>query len=175
MPGMRIAVIARPPVYGSKVKTVDSAAAMQVKGVERVIEVPSAPVPSGMMPLGGVAIVATSTWAAIEARKKLIIEWTESPNDTHDSVAYRTELEASVRAAGNVVRDLGDAASAIAGATRKVTAEYYAPHLAHVPMEPQRPWPTLPMVNVRWACTQDPQTAQGWWRAWSVSTNRKSP
>ncbi len=162
MPGMRIAVIARPPVYGSKVKKVDSAVAMQVKGVERVIEVPSAPVPSGMMPLGGVAIVATSTWAAIEARKKLVIEWAESPNDSHDSTAYRTELEGSVRAAGNVVRDLGDAPTAIAGATRKVTAEYYVPHLAHVPMEPP-----AAMANFAngacevWACTQDPQTAQG--------------
>ncbi|HEY0928338.1 MAG TPA: molybdopterin cofactor-binding domain-containing protein [Gemmatimonas sp.] len=162
MPGMRIAVIARPPVYGAKVKSVDSAAAKQVKGVERVIEVPSAPVPSGMMPLGGVAIVATSTWAAIEARKKLVIEWTESPNDSHDSAAYRTELEGSVRAAGNVVRDLGDAASAVAGATRKVTAEYYVPHLAHVPMEPPAAMANFANSACEvWACTQDPQTAQG--------------
>ena len=161
MPGMRIAVIARPPVYGSKVKSVDSVAAAQVPGVERVIQVPTAPVPSGMMPLGGVAIVATSTWAAIEARKKLVIEWEASPNDTHDSAAYRTELEGVVRAPGNVVRDLGDAASAISGATRTVQAEYYVPHLAQAPMEP--PAAMADFANGRcevWACTQDPQTAR---------------
>jgi hypothetical protein len=56
MEGMRIAVIQRPPVYGSKVESFDGAAAMAVPGVVKVVEVPSAPIPAGMMPLGGVAV-----------------------------------------------------------------------------------------------------------------------
>ncbi len=162
MDGMRIAVIQRPPVYGAKVARFDAAAALAVPGVVKVVEVPAAAIPAGMMPLGGVAVLATSTWAAIEGRRKLSIEWGASPNDGYDSVAYRTELEASVRAPGNVVRDLGDAAAAIAGAARRVTAEYHVPHLAHAPMEPP-----AALANVAggrceaWACTQDPQTAQG--------------
>jgi isoquinoline 1-oxidoreductase beta subunit len=162
MEGMRIAVIQRPPVYGSKVESFDGAAAMAVAGVVKVVEVPSAPIPAGMMPLGGVAVIATSTWAAIEGRKKLIVKWTASPNDSHDSAEYRKELEASVRAAGNVVRDLGDANNAIAGAAKKVTAEYYVPHLAHAPMEPPAALANYAGGKCEaWACTQDPQTAQG--------------
>lgn len=162
MPGMRTAVIARPPVYGSKVAKFDATAAMAVAGVVKVVEVPSAAIPAGMMPLGGVAVIATSTWAAMEGRKKLTIEWTASPNDSYDSVEYKKELEASVRAAGNIVRNLGDAQKAIAGAAKKVSAEYYVPHLAHAPMEPP-----AALANFKggkcevWACTQDPQTAQG--------------
>ena len=161
MPGMRIAVIQRPPVYGAKVAKVDGAAALAVKGVEQVIEIPCADIPAAYKPLGGVAVIATSTWAAIEGRKKLAIEWTASPNDSYDSAEYRKELEASVRAPGKVVRDLGDAAKAIAGASRKVTAEYYVPHLAQAPMEP--PAALAHVVDGKcdaWACTQDPQSAQ---------------
>ena len=161
MPGMRIAVVLHPPVYGSKVATLDSTAALKVKGVVKVIEIPGAPVPSGMMPLGGVAVIATSTWAAIEGRNKLTVTWTASPNDSYDSATYRRELESSVRAAGNTVRDLGDAAAALGAATKKVEAEYYMPHLAHAAMEPP-----AALANVTgdkceaWACTQDPQTSR---------------
>lgn len=162
MPGMRMAVIQRPPVYGSKVATFDSAAALAVPGVVKVVEIPAAAIPAGMMPLGGVAVIATSTWAAMEGRKKLTIEWTPSPNDSYDSVEYKQELEASVRAAGNVVRDLGDASRAIAGAAKRVTAEYYVPHLAHAPMEPPAALANFAGGKCEvWACTQDPQTAQG--------------
>ncbi len=162
MPGMRTAVIQRPPVYGSKVAKFDATEAMKVAGVVKVVEVPGAPIPAGMMPLGGVAVIATSTWAAMEGRKKLTIEWTASPNDSYDSVEYRKELEASVRAPGNVVRDLGDASKAINGAARKVTAEYYVPHLAHAPMEPPAAMANFSGGKCEvWACTQDPQTAQG--------------
>jgi len=162
MPGMRIAVIARPPVYGSKVENFDAAAALAVPGVVKVVEVPSSPISSGYKPLGGVAVIATGTWAAIEGRRKLDITWSASPNDSYDSVEYRKELEASVRAPGNLVRTLGDADAAIAGAAKKVTAEYYIPHLAHAPMEP--PAALASFANGKcevWACTQDPQSAQG--------------
>jgi isoquinoline 1-oxidoreductase subunit beta len=161
MDGMRIAVIARPPVYGSKVASFDATAALAVPGVVKVVEVPGAPIPAGMMPLGGVAVIATSTWAAIQGRNALTIEWSASPNDSYDSATYRAELERSVRAPGNVVRNLGNARAAIAGAAKRVTAEYYAPHLAHAPMEP--PAAMANFVNgtcEAWACTQDPQTAR---------------
>lgn len=161
MDGMRIAVIQRPPVYGSKVARVDAAAALAVPGVVKVVEVPGAPIPAGMMPLGGVAVLATSTWAAIEGRRKLVVEWTASPNDSYDSAEYRKELERSVRAPGNVVRNLGDARGAIARAAKRVTAEYYAPHLAHAMMEPPAAMARFDNGKCEaWACTQDPQTAQ---------------
>lgn len=161
MDGMRIAVIQRPPVYGSKVAKFDASAAMAVPGVVKVIEVPGADIPAGFKPLGGVAVLATSTWAAIEGRKKLSIEWTASPNDSYDSVEYRKELEGSVRADGNVVRNLGDVYKAIDGAAKKVSAEYYVPHLAHAPMEPPAALANYAAGKCDvWACTQDPQTAR---------------
>ena len=161
LPGMRIAVIQRPPVYGAKVAKFDATAALAVPGVVKVVEMPAADIPSAFKPLGGVAVVATGTWAAIEARKKLVIEWTSSPNDSYDSAAYRAQLESAVRSEGTVVRDLGDAESAIAGAAKRVSAEYYVPHLAQAPMEP--PAALAHVTGGRcevWACTQDPQTAQ---------------
>lgn len=161
MPGMKFAVIQRPPVYGAKVASFNAAAALKVKGVEKVIEVPGADIPSGFMPLGGVAVVAVNTWAAIEGRKKLEITWTASPNDTFDTASYRKELEVSVRATGNTMRDLGDAASVLNGATRKIEAEYFAPNLAHASMEP--PAALAKVTGDRceaWACTQDPQSAR---------------
>jgi isoquinoline 1-oxidoreductase beta subunit len=161
MPGMKIAIIQRPPVYGAKVASFNGAAAMKVKGVEKVIEIPGANIPAGFMPLGGVAVIASSTWAAIEGRKKLEITWTSSPNDSFDTASYRKELESSVRASGNTVRNLGDAAAALSGASKKIEAEYFAPNLAHAPMEPPAALAKVTGDKCEaWACTQDPQSAR---------------
>ena len=161
MPGMKYAVVLHPPVYGSKVAKYDAAAALKVKGVEKVIEIPGAPIPSAFLPLGGLAVVASSTWAAIEGRRKLVVTWGASPNDSYDSVAYRAELEASARAEGKKVRDLGDAAGALAGAAKKVEAEYYAPHLAHAPMEPPAALARVSGDSCEaWTCTQNPQASR---------------
>ncbi len=171
MKGMKIAVVLRPPVYGSKVATVDASAALKVKGVERVITLATTPVPSGFQPLGGVAVVATSTWAALQGRRALKVTWTASPNDSYDSVTYRAELQKSARAPGRVIRRQGDAAAALASSTRKVTADYYAPHLAQAPMEPPA---ALAMVTATgcecWVCTQNPQEVRD-----SVATALKLP
>jgi isoquinoline 1-oxidoreductase beta subunit len=161
MPGMKIAVIQRPPVYGAKVASFNAAAALKVKGVEKVIKIPGAAIPAGFMPLGGVAVIASSTWAAIEGRKKLEITWSLSPNDSFESASYRKELEASVRAVGNTVRDLGDAAAALNGAPKKIEAEYFAPNLAHASMEPPAALARVTGDKCEaWACTQDPQSAR---------------
>jgi isoquinoline 1-oxidoreductase beta subunit len=161
LPGMKVAVLLRPPVYGAKVVRFDAAAALAVPGVEQVIEVPGAKVSEGFTPLGGIAVIATGTWAAISARSKLRVTWGSSPNDAYDSATYRKELEASVRAPGNAVSDLGDAAAVLQRGTKRIEAEYYAPHLAQAPMEP--PAALARVTGDRceaWACTQDPQAAQ---------------
>ena len=161
LPGMKIAVILHPPVYGASVASVDSAAALQVKGVERVVTLATTPIPSGFQPLGGVAVVATSTWAALQGRRALKVTWTASPNDTHESAAYRTQLEASARAPGRIARSQGDVTAALSAAAKMVTAEYYAPHLAHAPMEPPAAVASVTADGCEcWACTQDPQTAR---------------
>jgi isoquinoline 1-oxidoreductase beta subunit len=157
-PGMKYAVVARPPVYGGRVTSVDSSAAEAVAGVERVVRLEGTPPPSGFLPLGGVAVVARNTWAAIQGRSKLKITWDDGPNGTYDSTAYRAQLEAAAMRPGKVVRNEGDVDAALAGAARRVTADYYVPHLAHATMEP--PAALAVVADGRcevWAPTQNPQ------------------
>ncbi|CAL79165.1 Isoquinoline 1-oxidoreductase beta subunit [Bradyrhizobium sp. ORS 278] len=136
LPGMKYAVIARPPVTGGKVKSFDSAEALKVSGVEKVLEVKGWPWPSKFQPLGGVAVIARNTGAAIKGRDALKVEWDDGPNAAYDSVAYRAELEAAARQPGLVVRQEGDAEAALKSADKVITGEYYLPHFAHASMEP---------------------------------------
>jgi isoquinoline 1-oxidoreductase beta subunit len=135
VPGMKYASVERCPVYGGKVKSFDSKDALSVAGVERVIEIPATPMPSGFKPLGGIAVIANNTWSAQQGRQRLKIEWDYGPNAGHDSAAYRTELDATAREPGKVVRNHGDFDGAVASAAKRVSADYFVPHLAHAQME----------------------------------------
>lgn len=161
LPGMLTAIIARPPVFGGKVARFDPAAALAVPGVRQVIALPVPSGPAKFQPLGGVAVLADNTWAAMRGRKALVIEWTHGDNATYDSAAYKNDLLAAVRAPGKVVRQVGDVDKALAGAARKVSAEYYLPHLVHAAMEP--PAAVARFDNGAcevWATTQNPQAAR---------------
>jgi isoquinoline 1-oxidoreductase beta subunit len=136
LPGMKYAVIARPPVTGGKLVSFDSADAMKVAGVEKVMEVKGWPWPSKFQPLGGVAVIARNTGAAIKGRDALKVVWDDGVNGKYDSVAYRAELEEAARKPGLIVRKEGDVDAALKGADKVIVGEYYLPHLAHVSMEP---------------------------------------
>lgn len=136
LPGMKYVVIARPPVTGGKLVSFDGADAMKVPGVEKVMEVQGWPWPSKFQPLGGVAVIARNTGAAIKGRDALKVKWDDGANANYDSVAYRKELEEAVRKPGLVVRDDGDIDAAMKAADKVIVGEYYLPHLAHVSMEP---------------------------------------
>jgi len=136
LPGMKYAVIARPPVTGGKLVSFDGAEAMKVPGVEKVMEVKGWPWPSKFQPLGGVAVIARNTGAAIKGRDALKIVWDDGANAKYDSIAYRAELEEAARKPGLVVRKEGDVDAALKSADKVIVGEYYAPHLAHVSMEP---------------------------------------
>ena len=73
LPGMKYAVIARPPVIGGKLVSFDDNAAMKVPGVEKVVTIDGTPAPAKFQPLGGVAVIASNTWAAIKGRDALKI------------------------------------------------------------------------------------------------------
>jgi isoquinoline 1-oxidoreductase beta subunit len=158
---MLYAVVARPPVLGGKVSKLDAKEALKVPGVVKVVELKSSPLPADFNPLGGVAVIASNTWAAIQGRKALIIEWDHGPHASYDSVAYKAELEAAARQPGKVVRNEGDVDAAFKTAQKQITAEYYAPHLAQAPMEP--PAATARIVKGHcevWACSQAPQVSR---------------
>jgi isoquinoline 1-oxidoreductase beta subunit len=136
VPGQKYAVIARPPVVGGKVKSVDDTAALAIPGVERVVELPSSMPPAKFAPLGGVAVIANNTWAAIQGRDALQIEWDDGPHAVHNTEQYHQEMSATAAQPGKAIRTQGDVDAALAGAARTYSAEYYQPHMAHIPMEP---------------------------------------
>ena len=81
-------------------------------------------------------MVAKNTWAALKGRDALKITWDDGPNKVYNSKAYRAQLEAGVKKPGKVERNEGDVDKALASAAKVITAEYYAPHIAHATMEP---------------------------------------
>ena len=161
LPGQLYAVVAHPPVYGGKLKSVDSADTLKVPGVVKVVEIEPTAGPPEFNPLGGVAVIATNTWAAIQGRKALKLTWDDGPNATYDSASYKKTLEEAARKPGKVVRNDGDFAAAAASAAKRITAEYYIPHLAHAPMEP--PAATVRITGGKcevWGCVQSPQATR---------------
>src|SRR5260370_6091388 len=158
---MVYAVVARPPVYGGRVVSYDAAETLKVPGVLRVVEIEPSAAPAQFNPLGGVAVVAKNTWAAVQGRRALKVVWDDGANGSYDSTAFKAQMEESARKPGKVVRDNGNVDTALAGAAKRLDAEYYIPHLAHAPMEP--PAATVRIVNGNaeaWACVQSPPAAR---------------
>ncbi len=161
LPGMKYASIERCPVYGGSVRSFDAAEALKVPGVQKVLPIAATPIPSGFNPLGGIAVIASNSWAAQQGREKLKVDWDFGPNARHDSSVYRTRLEATAKQPGRVVRRQGDVDKALAAAARRVSADYFVPYYAHAPMEV--PTATANVAGGRceiWAPTQHPQGAR---------------
>jgi isoquinoline 1-oxidoreductase beta subunit len=161
VPGMVYASIEHPPVFGGKLKSYDDAEARKVRGVSKTLTIPPFKPPYAFQPLGGVAVIADNTWAAMQGRRKLKIDWELGPNASLDSVAYKKTLQDTARQACKVARNDGDVDAAFKKATKVHEAEYYVPHLAHVSMEP--PVAVAEFKNGKvelWASTQNPQAVQ---------------
>ncbi len=130
LPGMKIAVVAHPPVFGGRVRTIDDKDARSLSGVKDIFEIPLA---KG----SGVAVVADRFWTAKQARDRLKIDWDFSGLELADSTQLWTKFRELVRTPGNVSVARGDAnAMNRVPAARRIVAEYEFPYLAHSPMEP---------------------------------------
>ena len=105
--GMLTAVVARPPVVGGKAVSFDASQAMAVPGVRHVVELAGAALPGKFAPLGGVAVVADNTYAALLGRDALEIEWEDGPHASYDSEAYKAEMEETSKKPGKVLREVG--------------------------------------------------------------------
>lgn len=147
VPGMRYAVLVRPPVPGARLETVDEAAARAYPGVEQVVRAE-----------GGVAVVGTNTWAAMQGARLLACTWHEGPNARLDSARIERMLVERSRQPGAIGRNDGDAEAALAAAgDRAITAEYAVPYLAHAPMEPMNCTAHVTADRAEiWAPTQTP-------------------
>jgi isoquinoline 1-oxidoreductase beta subunit len=159
--GMLYASVAHPPVFGSTAKTVDDKAALAVMGVKQTASIEPFKPPVGYQALGGVAVLAENTWAAMQGKKKLNIEWEKSAHSVYNSEAYKKELQETARKPGKVVRENGDVDAVFAKGGKVIEAEYYTPLLAHASMEPPAALATFRDGKAEiWAATQNPQGAR---------------
>jgi isoquinoline 1-oxidoreductase subunit beta len=161
LPGMKVAVIERCPVLGGTAKEWNADAVLAVDGVERVVHLAEAKEPFTFQALGGVAVVARDTWAALSGRKKLRVQWEEGRHQNFDSETQRADLIESAKHEGNVVRENGDAKAEFAKGAARISATYDLPHLPHVPMETPCATAVVDADSAEvWMPTQTPQAAQ---------------
>jgi len=159
--GMLFASIEHPPVLGGKIKWLDNTDALKVAGVSQTVVIDPFKPPPAFQPLGGVAVLANSTWAAFQGRKKLKIDWDNGPNATYDSDQYKKELQETARKPAKLVRGQGDVDKAFTPTASIFEADYYVPLLAHAPMEPMVALAEFKEGKVHaWAPTQNPQAVQ---------------
>jgi isoquinoline 1-oxidoreductase subunit beta len=125
LPGMLVALLKRPPLFGATVKSFDPAAASAVPGVVKVVQVPH-----------GVAVVAKGFWAAKQGRDALVVEWDDTQAEKRNSSEIMSEYRHLAEQSAASARKVGDAAPAIQQAAKKLSASFEFPYLAHAPMEP---------------------------------------
>ncbi len=150
LPGMLYATLQRCPVFGGKVAGFDATKAKAVPGVKQVVQVSN-----------GVAVLADNTWAAMEGRKVLVVQWDEGLRANTSSATIRKTFADLAEKPGAVARKEGEAESVLSRSSRKIEAVYEAPYLSHAPMEPMNA-----VAHVRsdscevWAGTQIQTTAR---------------
>ena len=149
--GLVYAAVEHCPVFGGTVASFDATKARTVAGVKDVLQVPS-----------GVAVIADNTWAAMQGKRALSVQWNEGVNATVSSASIRQMFVDRAKQPGAVARREGDAVAAIARAARKLDAVYEVPFTSHAPMEPMNA-----TVHIRtdgtaeaWVPTQSPTTTR---------------
>ena len=157
--GLVYAVIARCPVFYGKIASFDATKAKAVPGVRDVFQIETSG--RGASTTGGIAVVADNSWAAMQGRKALEVKWEEGAAANESSEELRKQFLANAAKPGGVIRNEGDADSAIAAASNKVEAVYELPFAAHVCMEPMNCTVHIQADRAEaWVPTQAPQWAQ---------------
>lgn len=128
LPGMLTAVVAHPPVFGARLKSVDDGATRAVRGVKAVLRIPTDRGGEG------VAVVADGYWPARQGRDALKLEWDTSGVERPDTAKLLAQYRALARQPGKVRFDAD--VSKLASAPHRISAEFTFPYLAHAPMEP---------------------------------------
>jgi len=124
IPGMAIASLAQCPVIGGTPTSVDSAEAMKVSGVIKVVQISD-----------GVAVLAKNFYAARKGRDALKITWNEGAGASISNAGMRKQLESGLTKHGAVIQAKGDANTALVNG-KQLSAQYFMPYLAHSTMEP---------------------------------------
>jgi len=124
-PGMLVAVVRRPDLFGAKVASFDAAEAKEVEGVVDVVQIPTA-----------VVVLAKDTWAAMRGRDALKVTWDTSGAEKRSTAEIWAEYRQLAQGQGVKALARGDAAAGIKSAAKRIAAEFTVPYLAHAPMEP---------------------------------------
>jgi isoquinoline 1-oxidoreductase beta subunit len=159
LPGLKYAAIVHCPVLGGALKSIDKTAALKMKGVSDIVEIPRFDIPFGS--IGGVAVVANNSWTAQQAVKQLKIEWSLGENAIYDTKEYKQQLVKNVEKPATLASERGDIEKAFSAAKHKMSATYTGGHLSHAPMEPNASvvWVQKDSCEV-WASTQSPADIQ---------------
>ena len=162
LPGMLYAVYAKCPVFGGKPVSANLDAIKAMPGVKDAFIIAGSDNLNGLRP--GVAIVATSTWAAFKARRALEVKWDEGVGAGHSWADFAAQAGAAAGKPGTTtLRKDGDVAAAFAGAAKTIEASYRYPFISHASMEPQNctAWfkPIEGTLEL-WAPTQNPGSGQ---------------
>lgn len=132
VPGMLYAMVERSPRFHGKVKSYNEAAALAVPGVQKVVKVS---MPVFGYTTEGVAVVGSNTWACMQARKVLQVQWDDSGIAMVSTQSLYKQMEADLQLPGNKVKEKGDAAAQLQQAGTH-SATYRTPYEAHACMEP---------------------------------------
>ncbi|HEX8700733.1 MAG TPA: xanthine dehydrogenase family protein molybdopterin-binding subunit [Myxococcaceae bacterium] len=124
-PGLRTAVVLRPPAFGAKLVKFDSTDALKVPGVEKVVQTAN-----------GVAVIAQHFWAAKLGRDAVRAEWSTPEGGGASSEKILAEFRKLSLGEGTAVADTGKVKEALDLAASKLEASYEVPYLAHAMMEP---------------------------------------
>ncbi len=159
--GMVHASIEHPPVLGGTVRDYDDKATLAVKGVRQTVRIAAFKPPHLFQPLGGVAVIADNTWAALKGRRQLKVNWIDGAHASFESDAFKKQLLETVSKPGKVARNLGNVDAEFAKGGKVLEATYSTPLAAHASMEP--PAAVAEYLDGKvtvWCPTQNPQAVQ---------------
>jgi isoquinoline 1-oxidoreductase beta subunit len=143
VPGMVIGTVQHCPTFGGKLKSVDDAPALDVKGVSQVVKLDNA-----------VVVLADNYWTALRGLEALRPEWDLGANANTSESSISKALDEGLKKAAEGPKT-GDVDAALAGAAKIISSTYEVPYLSHSPMEPMNAtaWVQGDTVEV-WASTQ---------------------
>jgi isoquinoline 1-oxidoreductase subunit beta len=155
VPNMVYAVMLHAPHIHGKIKSIDDTAALKIAGVRKVLKAERA------MPhktVECVAVIADSTWAAIEGRKVLNVEWEATDYSKASTAGYYADLQKLKKEEGFTLEDKkGSVTEGVKNSAKTIEAEYITPFTAHAMLEPENAtaWVQGDKVEI-WAPIQGP-------------------
>lgn len=136
LPNMLYAAYEKCPAFGGKVKSANLDAIKQLPGVKDAFVVSGTGLATEVMP--GIAIIATSTWAAFSAKKQLQVVWDEAGASTDSWSEFVKRAQSLAKQSGSgELRTAGDVDKAFADSKKTIEAFYSYPYVAHATLEPQ--------------------------------------